>query len=134
MNEKVLQRQKACSNHRIGRLHRLGGSSNGIRTSASCSCLLPNPFTAYWVPQAAYWVPQAIQGLQSRQQFASAAHSVQPAGAQLSPTALSSRGGNKKRAAFAMRVGREPLYVLEKLGVEALLANSHFLTKEESVR
>ncbi len=41
--------------------------------------------------------------------------------------------GNRKRAAFALSHGDGALRVLERFGVEALLANTHLLSEEEAV-
>ena len=41
--------------------------------------------------------------------------------------------GNREHAAFALQHGKGALCVLESFGVQALLANSHLLTEEESV-
>ncbi len=41
--------------------------------------------------------------------------------------------GNRKHAAFALQHGEGALRVLERFGVEALLANTHLLSEEEAV-
>ncbi len=49
------------------------------------------------------------------------------------PNSVITREGNRKRAAFALHNGEGALRVLESFGMEALLANSHLLTEDETV-
>jgi len=72
--------------------------------------------------------------------FATAAAARSPAICMRSPMDFSrapmvpiTQEGNRNRAAFALRNGDGALRVLEMFGVEALLANSHLLTEEETV-